>query len=135
MVVQGHVRLAAAQAVVPEKVKRTGVRGHGGGDSLPTAGGRELLASPQEEGHVALLALPALHGAVQGGAGVSEGEVVELAVRARAAALIRLKTTRDGRSNRSASGTFRKKPQNLQQMSELAAGIRFRATDSPGPWT
>lgn len=35
---------------------------------------------PEEEGDVAVLALPALHGAVQGQAGVPEGEVVQLAV-------------------------------------------------------
>lgn len=121
VVVQGHVRLAAAQAVVPEKVKQD--RGEGSrGRRLPpaaaaaAAGGGELLASPQEEGHVALLALPALHGAVQGGAGVSEGEVVELAVRVGAAALISLKT---------GGGTDQHRGRSR----------RNRTTDSPRPWT
>lgn len=109
MVVQGDVRLAAGQAVVPEKVKERWVftQAEAPPPQPPPLLGRELLASPQEEGHVALLALPALHGAVQGGAGVSKGKVVELAVRVGGAAFISLKT---GGGTNQHPGTFEKKP-------------------------
>lgn len=94
--------------------------------------GRELFVSPQEKGHVALLALPALHGAVQGHAGVSKGKVVQLAVRVVCAAFITLKTE-TGRGTISTMD-IREETTNPRQMCECGAGIQFSLTDSLKPW-
>lgn len=47
---------------------------------------------PQHEGHVALLTLVALHGAVQRHAGVSEGKVVQLPIHVVGVAFVGLET-------------------------------------------
>lgn len=48
---------------------------------------------PEQEGDVAVLALAALHGAIEGEAGVSVREVVQLAVHVAAVALEALEVT------------------------------------------
>lgn len=57
---------------------------------------------PEQEGDVAVLALSALHGAVQGQAGVSEGQVVQLAVHVVGVALEALEATETTERQRSA---------------------------------
>lgn len=57
---------------------------------------------PEQEGDVAVLALSALHGAVQGQAGVSEGQVVQLAVHVVGVALEALEATETPERQRSA---------------------------------
>lgn len=83
VVVQGDVRLAVVQPVVPAG---SGWDGETGSELLILPAGRraqQILRNwwlPEQEGDIAVLALSALHGAVQGQAGVSEGQVVQLAV-------------------------------------------------------
>lgn len=48
---------------------------------------------PEQEGDIAVLALAALHGAVEGKAGVSVGKVVQLAIHVAAVALEALEVT------------------------------------------
>lgn len=59
---------------------------------------------PEQEGDVAVLALSALHGAVQGQAGVSEGQVVQLAVHVVGVALEALEATERRQSGKDQLG-------------------------------
>lgn len=56
-----------------------------------------MVSSPEDKRHVALLALPALHGAVQRHAGFAEGEVVQPPVHVVGVAFIALDLEARGR--------------------------------------
>lgn len=90
MVVQSDVRLTVIQAVIPEEERdiRSNSCSSGCWETQ-----RERHIVPEQERHVALLALSALHGAVQRHTGVSERKVVQLAVHVVCVAFKALKYT------------------------------------------
>lgn len=80
MVVQSDVRLTVTQTVIPEKTQDVSLQLLLSDNSAYLIFNPHIVSVPEDKRYVALLALAALHGAVQRHTGVSKGKMIQPSV-------------------------------------------------------